>query len=121
MTKVAEVFEYIEACVGDHKFGSYTSMTNHRLYRSVIDSELELTCGNGQIVTIPEGSELVVYRRPSRIASRTVAIACFHHPDNDTQTVVYASGRVAVRRQSLKSVYDYGAQYRMSTTLQSPN
>lgn len=121
MTKVAEVFEYIDACVGDHKFGSYTSMTNHRLYRSTIDSELELMCSNGRSVTIPEGSELVVYRRPGRVASRTVAIACFHHPDKDTQTVIYASGRVSVKKESARSLYDYGAQYRQSSTLQTYN
>lgn len=121
MAQAVEVFEYIEACVNNHRFGSYTSMTNHRLYRSTIEAELRLICRNGKIVTVPEGSEMVVYRNPKNVASRSTSIACFHHPDKDTQTVIYASGRASVRVQSQRSVYDYGAQYRMSATQSTPN
>lgn len=121
MAPVVEVFGYIEDRVRDHRFGSVNTWTNHKLYRSTIDRELNFISTKGERFTVPEGSEMVVYRRPSSIAARTVAVACFHHPDKDTQTVVYASGRVAVRQQSSKSMYDYGAQYRISATLQSPN
>jgi len=123
LTAVTPVLAYLARRVEmeSHTFGSDKGYTNHGLFREKVERDVVLVCIDNNVVTIPAGSDMVVYRHPTKTEDHRLKVACFHYPDSRTQTVVYAGGIAQTTRPGEKSVYDGGLLIRRGATLQTPD
>lgn len=121
LTAVTPVLAYLARRVEGHTFGKTSGYFSHGLFRGKVDRDITLACIDDSTVTIPAGSDMVVYRHPTKTKDRRLKVACFHYPDSHTQTVVYAGGMAQTTRPGEKSVYDGGLLTRRGATLQTPD
>ncbi len=108
MANVVPVLDLLVQLVGTHKFGSSIKDTSQSNCERRIEKKTVIRCRDGNRITIPEGTSVVIYRHPLTTWDKRLKIACFHHPDAKRQTIIYASGKG--RTQDLDQTAAFGGR-----------
>ena len=106
VTEVVDVLDLLADLADLHKLNDGRKENRRNNCECYVDRTIFIKGVDGLKVKIPEGTLLVMYRNSRRTIATSAIIACFHHPGNQQQTVVYASGEVKSQDLTGRTLYN---------------